>query len=109
MENIFLFALFNGVTSSILSAKYIAEEPIIVIIQRITLSLKIKVYGPISKIESQSKPLIIIPESIVAIAQVEALKESASVLFSDVVNLMIKGNEQTLINITPIPQSRKPN
>ena len=44
----------------------------------------------------------------VAKAHVEALKDKASVLFSAVVIRIINGREQTLINMTPIPQRKKP-
>ena len=55
----------------------------------------------------QTNPLMIKPETIVDNDQVDALNDKASVLLSFVVCRMINGNEHTLNNIIPIPQSMK--
>mgnify|MGYP001374753629 CR=1 FL=1 len=78
-----------------LNAKNIAEILMIVIIHNIVRSLKKRFQLPKEKLLIQSNPLIIIPENIVAKDQVEALRDSASVLFLDVVFRMINGNEQS--------------
>ncbi len=41
--------------------------------------------------------------------QVEALNDKASELLFGLVFLIMKGNEQTLTNIIPIPHSKKEN
>ena len=79
----------------------------IVIIHSIVRSLKKRFQLPKEKLLIQSNPLIIIPENIVAKDQVEALRDSASVLLLVVVFRMINGNEQTLISIIPKPHDKK--
>ena len=95
--------------SVILRAKNNAEIPSKVIIQRILRSFKYRIHLPNEILLIQSNPPMIIPENIVAKDQVEALRDRASVLLSDVVFLMINGKEQTRRSIIPIPHNKKDN
>ena len=57
----------------------------------------------------QFNPLMIKPEIIVDKLHVAAIRDKASVLFSDVVFLITKGKEQTLISIMPKPHNKNDN
>ena len=57
----------------------------------------------------QSRPLIIIPATIVANDQVAALSDIASLLLLEVVFRIINGSEQTRMNIIPNPHKKNAN
>ena len=75
-----------------------------VMIHKIPCSLNEIVHLEMFKNDIQSNPLIIRPENIVARDQVAALRDKASVLFSEVVLRIINGREHTLMSIIPTPQ-----
>ena len=101
-----LWNLLEVSSEPVFRANTMAPIPINVIIHNIPCSLNDIVQLDILRNDTQSSPLIIRPENIVARDHVAALRDNASVLFSEVVLRIINGREHTLISIMPTPQHK---